>query len=82
VFVLTIFTKAIYFPYFEFTAYVKNNIGFCLFLIRMIISRRIRWVGHVARMGRIGMHVEYWWESQKDRDQWEGEDVGERTILK
>jgi hypothetical protein len=21
--------------------------------------------------GRIGMHIEYWWESQKDRDHWE-----------
>jgi hypothetical protein len=28
-------------------------------IIRMIKSRRIRWVGHVARMGRREMHVEY-----------------------
>jgi hypothetical protein len=31
-------------------------------------SRRMRWAGHVARMGRRGMHIEYWWESQKERD--------------
>jgi hypothetical protein len=37
-------------------------------IIRMIRSRRIRWAGHVSRMGRIGMHIEYWWESQKERD--------------
>jgi hypothetical protein len=37
-------------------------------LIRMIKSRRMRWAGHVARMGRRGMHIGYWWESQKERD--------------
>jgi hypothetical protein len=38
-------------------------------IIRMIMSRRMRWAGHVARMGgRRGMHIEYWWESQKERD--------------
>jgi hypothetical protein len=37
-------------------------------IIRMIKSRRMRWAGHVGRMGRRGMHVGYWWESQKERD--------------
>jgi hypothetical protein len=40
-----------------------------LSIIRMIKSRRMRWAGHVARMGRRGMHKGYWWESQKERDQ-------------
>jgi hypothetical protein len=31
----------------------------------MIKSRRMRWAGHVARMGERGMHRGYWWESQK-----------------
>jgi hypothetical protein len=31
---------------------------------RMIKLRMMRWVGHVARMGRRGMHIVYWWESQ------------------
>jgi hypothetical protein len=28
------------------------------------------------------MHIGYWWESQKERDNWEDQDVGGRTILK
>jgi hypothetical protein len=37
-------------------------------IIRMINLRRIGWAGHEARMGRRGMHIGYWWESQKERD--------------
>jgi hypothetical protein len=37
-------------------------------IIRMFKSRRMRWVGHVARLGRRGMNIGYWWESQKKRD--------------
>jgi hypothetical protein len=51
-------------------------------IIGLIASRRMRWAGHLARMGRRGMHVGYWWESQKVRDHWENLDVGGWTILK
>jgi hypothetical protein len=37
-------------------------------IIRMNMSRRIRWTGYVARMGRRGIYIEFWWESQKERD--------------
>jgi hypothetical protein len=37
-------------------------------IIKIIKSRRMRWAGHVARMGRIGTRIDYWWESQKERD--------------
>jgi hypothetical protein len=37
-------------------------------IIRIIKSRRMRWAGHVARMGRRGTRIGYWWESQKERD--------------
>jgi hypothetical protein len=36
-------------------------------IIIMNKSRRMRWAGHLARMGGRGMHVEYWWEIQKER---------------
>jgi hypothetical protein len=35
-------------------------------IIRIIKSRRMRWAGHVAWMGRRRMYIGYWWESQKE----------------
>jgi hypothetical protein len=32
-------------------------------IIRIIKSRRMKWAGHVARIGKRGMHLGYWWES-------------------
>jgi hypothetical protein len=29
-------------------------------IIRMMKARRITWAGHVAHMGRRGMHIGYW----------------------
>jgi hypothetical protein len=47
----------------------------------MMKSERIRLAGHVARMGR-RLHVDYWWESQKEREHEEDQDVGEWIILR
>jgi hypothetical protein len=48
----------------------------------MIKSKRMRWAGHVERMGRREMHIGYWWESQNERDHCEDQDVDGWTILK
>jgi hypothetical protein len=37
-------------------------------MIRIIMVRRIRLAGNVARMERRGKHTGYWWENQKERD--------------
>jgi hypothetical protein len=34
--------------------------------IVLMIKSRMRWAGHVALMGRRGMRVGFWWESQKE----------------
>jgi hypothetical protein len=37
-------------------------------IIRIIKSRRTRWTSHVARMGRRGTRLAYWWKGQRERD--------------
>jgi hypothetical protein len=37
-------------------------------IIRIIKLQRMRWGRHVARMGRRGTLIDYWWESQRERD--------------
>jgi hypothetical protein len=37
-------------------------------IIRIMKSRRMRWAGHVARMGKKGTRIGYWWESQREGD--------------
>jgi hypothetical protein len=33
-----------------------------------IIKSRMKWAGHVARMGRRGTLIDYWWGRQRERD--------------
>jgi hypothetical protein len=37
-------------------------------IIRKIKSRRMRWADHVAQMGRRGTLIDYYLESQRERD--------------
>jgi hypothetical protein len=50
-------------------------------IMRIIKARRMRLAGHVARMGRRGTHIGCWWESQREGDHWEDQDVGGWIIL-
>jgi hypothetical protein len=50
------------------------------YVLNCVKPRRMRWAEHVARMGRRGMHIGHRWEVQKERDQWEDQDVGGWTI--
>jgi hypothetical protein len=39
-------------------------------IVRMIKSRRMRWAGHVARMGRGEVFTGFWLGGPKARDHW------------
>jgi hypothetical protein len=48
----------------------------------MIKSRRMRWAGHVARMGRKEAYTELWWENLRERDHLVNSGVDGRIILR
>jgi hypothetical protein len=49
-------------------------------IIRQIRSRRMRWAGHVTRMGEERKLYRVWWESPKERDNYEDWGVDKRMI--
>jgi PAS domain-containing protein len=51
-------------------------------IVRVIKSRRMRWEGHVARMGRGKAYIGLWWESLKEIDQFEDPGLNGRIILR
>jgi hypothetical protein len=51
-------------------------------IIPVIKSRRMRWVGHVERMGKGELRIEFWWKNLYGRDYLEDLDVDETVILK
>jgi hypothetical protein len=50
-------------------------------IVRVIKSRRMRWAGHAARMGRRGVFTGFWLRGPKVRDHWEDLGVGGRITL-
>ena len=51
-------------------------------ITRMIKSRRMRWVGYVARIGAAEVHTRFLWVDLIERDRLEDLDVDGRIILK
>jgi len=37
-------------------------------IVRVIKSRRMRWAGHVARMGELNVVYRFWWGNVRERD--------------
>ena len=36
-------------------------------IIRVLKSRKMRWVGHVALMGSVEVHTAFWWGNLRER---------------
>jgi hypothetical protein len=51
-------------------------------IIRLIKSRRMRWAGHVACMGRGEVYIGFWWENLRERSHLEDPGVDGRIIFR
>jgi len=51
-------------------------------IVRVVKSRRMRWAGHVARMGRGEGFTGFWWGDLREGDHWGDPDVDGRIILR
>jgi hypothetical protein len=51
-------------------------------ITREITSSCVRWVGHVACMGRRKMYTEFWWGKLKERHYLKKQGITDRIILK
>jgi len=51
-------------------------------IIRVIKSRKMRWAGYVARMGRGEVYTRFWWGNLRERDHFEDAGLNGRIILR
>ena len=59
-----------------------NDLYSSPYIIRVIKSKRMRWAGHVARMGRGEVYTGYWWGNLRESDHLGDPDVDGRIILR
>ena len=57
-----------------------NVLYFSPNIVRVIKSRRLRWAGHVACMGRRRACTGFWWGNWRERDCWGDPGVDGRMI--
>jgi hypothetical protein len=50
-------------------------------IARVIKSRKMRWAGHVARMGRGEIFMGFWWGNLRERNHWGEPGIDRRIIL-
>ena len=51
-------------------------------IVRVIISRRMRWAGHVARVGERRAYAGFWWGNLRERDHLEDPGIDGKIILR
>ena len=51
-------------------------------IVRVIKSRRMRWAGHVMRMGKRYAYTKFWWGNRRERDHLEDPGIDGRIILR
>ena len=59
-----------------------NDLYYSPNILPVIKSRRMKWAGHVARMGRGEVHTGFWWGNLRERDHFEDPSIDGRVILR
>jgi hypothetical protein len=59
-----------------------NDLYSSLNIVRVIKSRRMRWAGHAARMGRGEAYTGFWWRNLREKNYLGDPGVDGRIILR